>query len=166
VTDDLIDEIVGGWARERPDLPTRAVPVTSLVWRLARDLHTRRTNALRDAGIDSATLDLLANLRRLGQPFEAAPTELARKCGVTPAAITLRIRRAHDSGWVERSTAPGDGRRAVVRLTDEGVAAADKYAAHVLHHDDRLFATVSDRDLAELERLLRLVCDQVARDDA
>jgi DNA-binding MarR family transcriptional regulator len=161
---DPIDEIVAGWARERPDLPTRAVPVTSLVWRLARDLRARRDHALRQAGIDQATLDLLANLRRLGRPYEAAPGELAQKCGVTPAAISLRIRRAQESGWVERVTAATDGRRAVVRLTDRGAAAADEYAGRILRHDERLVAGWSERDLAELERLLRLLGASVSHD--
>lgn len=163
---DPIDEIVDGWARERPDLPTRSVPVISLIWRLARDLHAGRTVALREAGTDEATLDLLANLRRLGRPYEAAPGELARRCRVTPAAISLRVRRAQESGWVERDSAASDGRRVVVRLTERGIAAADEYAARILHHDDQLVADVSDRDLAELERLLRLLGDSMTRHGA
>lgn len=160
---DPIDEIVDGWARERPDLPTRSVPVISLVWRLARELHARRAVALMEAGTDDATLDLLANLRRLGQPYEAAPSELARKCGVTPAAISLRVRRAQESGWVDRVNSATDGRRAVVRLTERGVEAADEYAARILRHDDQLVADLDDRDLAELERLLRQLSASVTR---
>jgi len=157
VTEDVAAEIVAGWARERPDLPTRSVPVTSLIWQAARRLHARRAAALSRAGIDQATLDLLANLRRLGRPFEAAPSQLALRCGVTPAAISLRIRRAQESGWVQRTQASDDGRRAVVRLTEAGVAAADEYAGQILRHDDQLVAGMTEAEIAEFERLLRLL---------
>jgi DNA-binding MarR family transcriptional regulator len=116
-----------------------------------------RAAALSRAGIDQATLDLLAHLRRLGRPFQAAPSRLALTSGVTPAAISLRIRRAQESGWVERTQASDDGRRAVVRLTEAGVAAADEYAGQILRHDDQLVAGMTDAEIAELERLLRLL---------
>lgn len=153
--EDSIAQITEGWRRERPDLPTRAVAVTSLIWRLARELTAKRAAILKSVEVDQATLELLANLRRTGTPYELTPGTLAHRCGVTAAAISLRIRRAEQEGWVVRFRQASDGRSVIVRLTSTGVTAAENYAAAVLRHDDELIAALGDSELADLERLLR-----------
>ncbi|MDV3222604.1 MarR family winged helix-turn-helix transcriptional regulator [Intrasporangium sp.] len=160
---DVVDEIRDGWARVRPDLPTRSVGVITLVWRLSRALHAERAAVLSGLGIDQATLELLANLRRNPGEEPVSPGALATRCGVTPAAISLRMRRAEESGWVTRERATSDARSVRVRLTASGRVAADRFAQLVLEHDDALTAELSDRDLDELERLLRRLGQGVAR---
>lgn len=103
-----------------------------------------------------------ANLRRNPGEEPLSPGTLATRCGVTPAAISLRIRRAEESGWVTRERAASDARSVRVRLTASGRVAADRFAQLVLEHDDALTAELSDRDLDELERLRRRLGEGVA----
>jgi DNA-binding MarR family transcriptional regulator len=51
----------------------------------------------------------------------------------------------------------------LVRLTASGRAAADRFAQLVLEHDDALTAELSDRELDELEHLLRRLAKGVER---
>jgi DNA-binding MarR family transcriptional regulator len=152
--DEVVDEIRSGWACVRPDLPTRSVGAVSLIWRLARMLHAERARVLAGLDIDQATLEVLANLRRNTGEEPMSPSDLAAACGVTPGAISLRLRRAEQSGWVTRTSDPADARGVLVSLTKSGRSAAERFAQIVLEHDDVLVAAMSDGDLARLERLL------------
>jgi DNA-binding MarR family transcriptional regulator len=59
-------------------------------------------------------------LRRRGRPYRAGPTKLAAELGVTQAAMTARIRRLVDQGWVVAGRSPDDGRRVTITLTAKG----------------------------------------------
>lgn len=149
--------ISDGWERVRPDLPTRSVAVLSLIKRAGRQLHAQRASLLKGMGTDQSTLELLAELRRHPGPEPLSPGQLARLCAVTPGAISQRLRRAQEAGWVVRSSAP-DGRTGRVALTPEGIETADAWATTVLQHDDDLTRYLTDEELALLETLLeRLV---------
>lgn len=153
--DDYIDDIRDGWARVRPDLPTRSVGVVSLIGRLSRQFRLQRAAVLAGLGIDQATLELLANLRRRSDVAPMTPSALAQWCGVTPAAVSLRLRRAEQSGWVTRQATAEDRRAVHVQLTASGREAADRFAQLVLQRDEELVARMSDQDLRYLEHLLR-----------
>lgn len=51
---------------------------------------------------------------------EASVADVAAFAGVAPSTASRFVRRAADAGMVRRAPAPGDGRRAAVRLTDAG----------------------------------------------
>ena len=53
---------------------------------------------------------------------EATVADVAAFAGVAPSTGSRFVRRAAEAGMVERAAAPGDARRAAVRLTDEGRA--------------------------------------------
>src|SRR5699024_5583694 len=130
--------IMRQWQRERPDLDPASVGVVSRVWQLARIFSTHRRSLLTDLGIDSALLDLLGTLRRSGHPYRLTTRELAQAAGVTPAAISQRLTRAEQRGWVHRVPAPG--RRVEVHLTEPGRAMADEFAGAVFEADEALVA--------------------------
>ena len=51
---------------------------------------------------------------------EVSVADVAAFAGVAPSTASRFVRRAADAGMVQRLPAPGDGRRAAVRLTDAG----------------------------------------------
>ncbi|GAA4930335.1 hypothetical protein GCM10023237_60420 [Streptomyces coeruleoprunus] len=71
-------EIAAAWRRERPGTPTESIEIVSPVWRLAKLFADDRNRALREVGIDAATLDLLSVIRRSGPP---TPSALERSPG-------------------------------------------------------------------------------------
>ena len=67
---DEVDELVEAWRRERADLDLGPVEVLSRVSRLARRLDLARKQAFTESGVEPWEFDVLAALRRAGEPYE------------------------------------------------------------------------------------------------
>lgn len=146
------EDVRQAWQRELPGVPNRSI---GLVWAIkdaAAVLRRARAEALREAGVDAATLDLLATLRRAGPPYVLRTHELADRCLVTPGAMSQRLSRAEQDGLVERR--PAAARRVDVALTDAGHDVVERVTRGVLQADEALTATLDDEELAQLESVL------------
>lgn len=155
--------IAAAWRRERPGTPTESIEIVTPVWWLGKLFADDRNRALREAGIDAATLDLLSVIRRAGPPYALSTRELARRTLVTAGAISQRVARAERDGLVRR--APGGvGRRTVmVELTDGGHALIERSVDAVLGREARLVACLSEDERATLTTLLDKLMGDVRR---
>jgi DNA-binding MarR family transcriptional regulator len=154
---DEVDELVEAWARERSDLDLRPVAVFSRISRLARHLDLARREAFSAHGIESWEFDVLAALRRAGEPYELSPGRLLRETLVTSGTMTNRIDRLAARGFVERYPDPDDRRGVIVRLTLAGKEAVDAAFDALLAAEGGLLADLppgQQRDLANLLRRL------------
>lgn len=149
-----MDEIAEQWARERPDVPVASIGVVARVLRIAKAFADHRRRALAALGIDSATFDLLATLRRSGAPFRMTPAELTQACLVTGGAISQRVARAEGAGlvWTRRTAG---GHTSSVELTPAGRERIDRDIAEFLAAEERLIAHLAPEERGELTRLLR-----------
>jgi DNA-binding MarR family transcriptional regulator len=129
---DEVDGVVAAWRRERPDLDVAPMEVLSRVSRLARHLDRLRAMAFAAHRLESWEFDVLAALRRAGQPYELSPGELSRQTMVTSGTMTNRVDRLSRRGLVVREDAPGDRRAVRVCLTDAGRTAVDAALADLL----------------------------------
>jgi DNA-binding MarR family transcriptional regulator len=152
---DMADRIQAAWQRERPDIDTSSIGVITRIVRLARHLERARSEELRDIGTDSATLDVLATLRRAGSPYQLTPGELQRAALVTSGAITQRLDKLEPAGLVRREPHPSDGRVVVVQLTADGLREVDRVVQELMRRESGLLAPLTDADRANLETLLR-----------
>ncbi len=156
MTDDLdhVGRIQAQWRRERPDLDVTPQGLYGRLHRLADRLREELDIEFRRHGLGEGEFDVLAALRRAGQPYELAPGELARHTMVTSGAATKRIDRLEAAGLVSRRTSDEDHRGRVITLTDAGKRVIDDaFTAHMAN-EHRLMATLSERDAQDLERLL------------
>jgi DNA-binding MarR family transcriptional regulator len=153
---DAVDEITDQWARERPDVPVASIGVVARVLRIAKAFADHRRRSLAALGIDSATFDLLATLRRSGAPFRMTPAELTQACLVTGGAISQRVARAEASGLVETRRTAG-GHTSSVELTAAGRERIDRDIAEFLAAEERLIAHLAPDERGELARLLRVL---------
>lgn len=144
--------VAAAWEREIPGVPTRSIPVVWATKTVAARLRRGRETALRDVGIDAATLDLLSTLRRAGPPYALTTRQLTDRCLVSAGAISQRLARAERDGLVERRDLPG--RRVSVTLTRAGHALVERGARHVLEVDAVLTSGLSDAELDQLGSLL------------
>src|SRR5664279_3153549 len=117
---DEVDEIVAAWRRERPDLDVAPLEVLSRVSRLAAVLGRRRADAFDEHGLQAHEFDVLAALRRSGEPFELTAGELCALTHVTSGTMTSRLDRLTTRKFVSRHPDPTDGRLVRVRLTQPG----------------------------------------------
>ncbi|MFD4534764.1 MarR family winged helix-turn-helix transcriptional regulator [Kitasatospora sp. NPDC058397] len=152
---DTVDEIVEQWTRTRPDLNTEAI---GLIGRLRR-LNVRVDGALREyfgsCGLDSSEFDVLATLRRSGEPYELNARALLKAAMVTSGAITNRVDRLSAKGLVERNPSPDDRRAVLVRLTPAGKDLIDAALAGHVRNEEHILAGLDADERAQLDTLLR-----------
>ena len=161
---DPVDRLLGQWQRERPDLDTSPMAVVGRVSRIARhiDLAQRATFARYD--LDPPGFDVLATLRRTGEPFELSAGDLMRSAMVTSGAITQRLDRLETRGLVRRSPHPRDGRVVLVSLTPAGRELVDRVLPDHLATEERLLAGLTRQQRAALADLLRTLDGALADD--
>ncbi|WP_329112184.1 MarR family winged helix-turn-helix transcriptional regulator [Streptomyces sp. NBC_01353] len=151
---DAIAAIVEQWKRERPDLDATPMLVVGRLFRLTDALDQRLRPPFGAAGLGSGDFDLLAALRRAGEPYVLSAGELSRTVMVTTGAITKRVDRLEARGLVARTVAEADSRGRLITLTTEGVALTDELIAIHLDNQRRLLAGLSRDEQADLADLL------------
>ncbi|WP_414755875.1 MarR family winged helix-turn-helix transcriptional regulator [Anabaena sp. CCY 9910] len=122
---DRIDIILEEWQQELPQLDTSAVSIIGRVLRIARLLEKHRESILVEYGLNVWSFDVLATLRRQGQPFQLKPTELYSLLMLSSGAMTNRIDRLEQDGIVTRVRDAEDRRSVMVQLTPKGIKLAD-----------------------------------------
>jgi DNA-binding MarR family transcriptional regulator len=152
---DAVDVILEQWARERPDLDCSPMGVIGRVSQLQREVHLAQRSTFARHGLDAPSFDVLAALRRAGEPYQLTPTALMRTALVTSGAITQRLDRLEEKGLITRGRSDTDGRAVVVTLTDEGRAALDAALPDHLETERGLLAGLSADELDQLAGLLR-----------
>ena len=152
---DEVDDLVEAWVRERPDLDLAPVAVFSRISRLARHLDLARRDAFTAQGIESWEFDVLAALRRAGEPYELSPGRLLRETLVTSGTMTNRVDRLVSRGFVERYPDPDDRRGVIVRLTPEGKDAVDAAFGALLDAEQTILAEMPGAEREQLAALLR-----------
>jgi DNA-binding MarR family transcriptional regulator len=152
---DAMDVILEQWARERPDLDCSPMGVIGRVSQLQREVHLAQRATFARHGLDAASFDVLAALRRAGEPFQLTPTALMRTALVTSGAITQRLDRLEEKGLITRGRSETDGRAVVVTLTDEGRTALDAALPDHLQTERALLTGLSADERDQLAGLLR-----------
>ncbi|CAM5476740.1 MarR family transcriptional regulator [Streptomyces spiroverticillatus] len=151
---DPLAAIVEQWNRERPDLDVSPMLVTSRLFRLADDLDRRLRPPFAAAGLGNGDFDVLAALRRSGDPYTLSAGELSRTVLVTTGAISKRVDRLEARGLVVRTVAESDSRSRRITLTPEGLTLTDDLIATHLTNQRQLLAALDPEDRAQLATLL------------
>ncbi|SEQ93825.1 MarR family winged helix-turn-helix transcriptional regulator [Microlunatus flavus] len=152
---DEVDDLVDAWARERPDLDTSPMEVLSRVDRLARHVDRARAAAFSRHQLEGWEFDVLAALRRSGEPYRASPGSLVRATGVTSGTMTNRVDRLAARGLVRRDSDPDDRRSVRVELTEQGRTTVDGALVDLLGAEHELLAALDDPGRRRLAGALR-----------
>ncbi|MGI5177331.1 MarR family winged helix-turn-helix transcriptional regulator [Dactylosporangium sp. CA-152071] len=154
VADD-VDRIVEQWARERPDLETEAMAAFGRVYRLAKIVGDRQERVYGALGLNRGEFDVLATLRRSGEPFQLSPKALTSSLMLTSGGMTGRLDRLERAGLVARSPDPADRRGLVVTLTGAGRVLVDEAVAVGLAEQREVFERLPEPRRRQLSALLR-----------
>jgi DNA-binding MarR family transcriptional regulator len=151
---DHVGWIMEQWGRERPDLDVSPQGVIGRLHRVAARLTEELVAVYAGFGLGEGEFDVLATLRRSGPPYELTPGDLAAQTMVSSGAVTKRVDRCVDQGWVTRRVRADDGRGRAVALTDAGRDLIDRaFEAHMAN-EHRLLSALPAADRATLARLL------------
>jgi DNA-binding MarR family transcriptional regulator len=152
---DRAAKAVEQWKRERPDLDVSPMLVlgrlneaSSLV---ARD---RLAPLFARFGLQAGEFDVLATLRRSGQPYALTPTALYEATMVTSGAMTNRLDRLEKAGLILRGPHPNDRRGIVVQLTEMGLALIDEAVTAHVANEHEILAALSGAERETLAQLL------------
>lgn len=151
---DHVGRIQEQWRRERPDLDVSPQGLYGRLHRLADLLRVELEAEFRRHGLREGEFDVLAALRRAGEPYELAAGDLARHTMVTTGAISKRIDRLEAAGLVSRRVSTEDARGRLIALTELGRRVVDETFTDHIANEHRLMAGLSERDRADLERAL------------
>jgi DNA-binding MarR family transcriptional regulator len=160
---DHVDEIVGQWRRERPDLDVAPLGLWGRLFRVVDLADEALGPEFARHGLQPGWFDLLAALRRAGPPYELNPTELMRATLVSSGGITKRLDRLEDAGLVERRPDPADRRGTRVRLTRRGRAVIDRAIETHVANEERLLSSLGAGDRRALDELLRTLLSDLER---
>ena len=149
------DGVMAAWHRERPDLATSPMAVWSRIHRLAGLLDAARKRCFAEHGLEIWEFDVLAALRRAGEPYQLSPGQLLHQTHVTSGTMTNRVDRLCDRGLVTRHAAPSDGRSVVVGLTGAGRRAVDNALEALVELEESLLAGWSAGERESLAAMLR-----------
>lgn len=117
---DHVQTVLEQWARERPDVDVSPMAVIGRLTRAARRIEDALARNFAQHGMDAASFDVLATLRRSGAPYSLSPKDLTESSMVTSSAIAQRLNKLEIDGLVRRTASKSDGRGKQVHLTDKG----------------------------------------------
>jgi DNA-binding MarR family transcriptional regulator len=152
---DAVDRIAAQWNAVRPDIDISPMEVVGRVSRLSRLIDRRLGENFARFDLEDWMYDVLATLRRSGEPYELHAGDLMRQSMVTTGAVTNRIDRLEQRGLVERA-ASNDRRKVIVRLTKKGFETVENVVGAHMAAEREILSGLSPRERQDLARLLRL----------
>jgi DNA-binding MarR family transcriptional regulator len=152
---DSVDRILEQWRRERPDLDPSPMGVVGRISRASRYLESGLATVFDRHGISGGEFDVLATLRRAGEPFRLSHGELARACMLSASAMTNRLDRLEAAGLLRREPDPKDRRGVQIALTDPGRELVDAVVGQHLENERALLAPLSRADRKAMADALR-----------
>ncbi len=156
---DHVDQIVAQWHRERPDLDVSGMEVIGRLGRLQKSIQQRLDAVFKAHDLQGWEFDVLATLLRSGSPHSLTPGDLMESTMITSGAMTNRVDRLQQRGFVARSKGPTDGRQVFVTLTPRGKDVVDAALTDHAANELEIVSALSDAQQRQLIKLIRLLQD-------
>jgi len=153
--EDPVDEQLGKWQQERPNLDTSGLAIVNRIWMLSKLIRSSTRKVLRPMDLEMWEFEVLSALRRQGAPYELPPSVLAKMSMLTTGAMTNRIDRLEERGLVKRKPDPEDRRALYVVLTQKGVKLIEEAVEIRAREAARIVSCLKEADRSKLGHLLR-----------
>ena len=123
---------------------------------LAKILGDQASLRLQEFGLQWWQYDVLSALRRQGEPFVMAATELAGAAMLTSGAMTNRIDRLEIEGLVKRLKDENDRRRVLVQLSPDGLQLVERATEARFEAATMALGEIPENQRKQLSDLLRI----------
>ena len=157
---DRVSDYLAQWAAVRPELDVSPMGIVGRLSRAAQlfgdTIHANFANA----GLARGEFDLLATLRRSGEPYTLTPGELAASTMATNATTTDRLRRLEARALLVRATDLENRRRVLVTLTTAGVELVDRLVEGHVALEQQLVSVLTDKEQRRLAKLLEMLLER------
>lgn len=153
---DAVDHILEQWKRQRPDLDCRPMGPIGRLKRCAMLLEPRIEAAFAGHDLVRWEFDMLATLRRAGEPFILSPTQLFSTLMITSGTMTHRLKALEKRGVIRRLPNPEDARSMLVALTPAGRELIDKAVESHVENERQLLSGLSAAQCLQLDEALKV----------
>jgi len=145
-----------------PAFPRDPAVLIRLIRHIYKRVHDDANAMLRPYGINHPEYNLLMMLYGT-EGNTMHPTELADAAGEKLANITRLTNELAHKGLIARNASDEDRRKVALTLTDDGVALIESFLPDVCALLEEQVEGIAQRDIAQLERLLKKFLDRLDR---
>lgn len=154
---DRVDQMLETWASKLPPIDLDIEGAVQRIQWIGKLIHRQMEETLAEHGLSHGEWGILRQLAMVDPPHRSSPGKLAKRDGLSSGAMTNRLDRLEKAGLVKRLPDLDDRRALHVELTDKGHRLwADSLSAQA-EKEANLAAALDERELAQLNKLLRKV---------
>jgi DNA-binding MarR family transcriptional regulator len=149
-----IVSIIAQWQREKPELDPGPMALFGALGR-AYLLSSPVIEALMvQHSLARGTFDVLAALRRAGEPYCLPPSQLSKSLMLSGAGMTNRLDRLEALRLIVRRPDPSDRRSIQIQLTTKGRQLVEKVTPQLVEIERQLVAGFGNANVKKLTELL------------
>ena len=154
---DRVDRMLESWASKLPPIDLDIEGAVQRIQWITKLIHRQMEETLAEYELTHGEWGILRQLAMEDPPYRSSPGQLAQRDGLSSGAMTNRLDQLEKAGLVKRLPDLEDRRALHVELTDKGHKLwADSISAQA-NKEARLAASLDERELAQLNKLLRKV---------
>ncbi|UUM31931.1 MarR family winged helix-turn-helix transcriptional regulator [Vibrio japonicus] len=153
---DVVDRVTEQWAQEKPELKTEPMAIMGRILRIAKHMENEVAKLHKRYGLKFGEFDVLATLRRSGEPFSLTPSALMGSMLLTSGAMTNRLDKLESKGLIARTHSKEDRRSVSVKLTQEGTKLIDEMMQVHVDLQHSLIKGMSPKQKTELNQYLKV----------
>ncbi len=161
---DHVDRILSQWQHERPELDPLAMSIFGRLWRLNAIASKAIEQVHLQYGLTQPEFDVLATLRRSGEPYTLSPTALYTSLLLSSGAMTNRLDKLEARGLIYREPSPEDRRSMLVALTKTGLVLINETMTAHVANEQRLLHSLDRTQQQELADLLRTLLLNIGKE--
>ncbi|MDD8060137.1 MULTISPECIES: MarR family winged helix-turn-helix transcriptional regulator [Shewanella] len=150
-----VDKVVAQWATEKPHLDTVPMALLGRFLRLHKHLEAEISACHKQFGLTMGEFDVLATLRRNGEPYILTPSILLSSMMLTSGAMTHRLDKLEAKQLIVRTHSTEDRRSVSVGLTNKGLTVIDAMIEQHVLVQHKLVASLSTSEVPALNQLLK-----------
>lgn len=160
---DIVNEINAEWAKQRPDLDVKPMEVMGRILVLSKLLETTANETLKPYNLMFTELHVLANLRRMGKPYQLSPKQLIKYVQITSGSMTACLDKLEKKELIHRVIDPEDKRGRLVGLSKKGFKVIDAAIEDWFSSVKNITKGLSTSEHKSLAKLLNhLICSQAS----
>ena len=151
---DTVDEFLEHALQVFPTLDPEVEAAVDRITHLDKRLKRLTETGASRFGLNYGEFKVVVKLRQVaGEAL--SPGALADMLALSTGAMTNRLDRLEETGFIARERHPDDRRGVVVRLTDAGRSAANDAVAEIAVGEQRLLSALTREEQGALNDLLR-----------
>lgn len=156
---DAVEQIIAQWQAQ--GYGSEQLQVMETIGRIKRleviIMRQLTTNYKAKFGLNHWEFDVLATLRRSGEPYCLSPTVLFDSMMVSSGTMTNRLQHLEKKQLIERVDNPEDKRSLLVKLTEDGKHLIDKAVSSHIVLENELLSGLSQEEVVIVNMLLKKI---------